>query len=130
MSAYNDAVARRAKADANTPEARIANNLCPVCPGDLDTGWECNECGYDATPPTYTSHPTTTAADKAGGVPSWQLALDALELETRALRAALERAASRLAECGEHANACGDTVHRIWDGWAEEARTALNQESL
>ena len=24
--------------------------LCPKCSGDLDTGWECNSCGYDARP--------------------------------------------------------------------------------
>jgi hypothetical protein len=21
---------------------------CPQCGGELDTGWECNDCGYDA----------------------------------------------------------------------------------
>jgi len=26
----------------------IDNNLCPMCLGELDTGWECNDCGYDA----------------------------------------------------------------------------------
>jgi hypothetical protein len=28
----------------------LANDLCPECLGDLDTGWECNKCGYDAMP--------------------------------------------------------------------------------
>ena len=23
-------------------------NTCPICLGELDTGWECNDCGYDA----------------------------------------------------------------------------------
>lgn len=23
---------------------------CPKCGGELDTGWECNSCGYDAIP--------------------------------------------------------------------------------
>lgn len=23
-------------------------DICPECGGALDTGWECNECGYDA----------------------------------------------------------------------------------
>jgi hypothetical protein len=25
-------------------------DVCPKCLGDLDTGWECNDCGYDAAP--------------------------------------------------------------------------------
>lgn len=31
-------------------EARIANDQCPECGGELDTGWECNDCGFDAKP--------------------------------------------------------------------------------
>ncbi len=23
-------------------------DICPECGGQLDTGWECNDCGYDA----------------------------------------------------------------------------------
>jgi hypothetical protein len=23
-------------------------DTCPRCLGELDTGWECNDCGYDA----------------------------------------------------------------------------------
>jgi len=23
---------------------------CPECGGELDTGWECNRCGFDAQP--------------------------------------------------------------------------------
>lgn len=26
------------------------DNICPECSGELDTGWECNSCGYDAMP--------------------------------------------------------------------------------
>lgn len=26
----------------------IANDQCPKCLGELDTGWECNNCGFDA----------------------------------------------------------------------------------
>lgn len=26
----------------------IEEDLCPECGGDLDTGWECMDCGYDA----------------------------------------------------------------------------------
>lgn len=26
----------------------VRNNFCPECLGELDTGWECNRCGYDA----------------------------------------------------------------------------------
>jgi hypothetical protein len=29
-------------------EARIANDKCPECNGELDTGWECNDCRFDA----------------------------------------------------------------------------------
>ncbi len=25
-------------------------DVCPECGGELDTGWECNSCGYDAAP--------------------------------------------------------------------------------
>jgi len=50
MSAYIFAKEARRAAANNTPEARIARNQCPVCPGNLDTGYECNECGYDAMP--------------------------------------------------------------------------------
>ncbi|CAB4188024.1 hypothetical protein UFOVP1169_44 [uncultured Caudovirales phage] len=28
----------------------IKNDQCPECRGSLDTGWECNVCGYDAQP--------------------------------------------------------------------------------
>ena len=28
----------------------IAWNVCPECGGELDTGWECNSCGFDAGP--------------------------------------------------------------------------------
>lgn len=26
---------------------------CPECGGPLDTGWECNDCGFDAMPEAY-----------------------------------------------------------------------------
>jgi hypothetical protein len=35
------------------PEAVVtllANDLCPLCLRSLDTGYECNGCGYDARP--------------------------------------------------------------------------------
>jgi tRNA(Ile2) C34 agmatinyltransferase TiaS len=25
-------------------------DICPECGGELDTGWECNSCGFDALP--------------------------------------------------------------------------------
>lgn len=28
----------------------VADNKCPVCGGELDTGWECNGCGKDCQP--------------------------------------------------------------------------------
>ena len=32
------------------PKWAVDNDICPVsgCCGPLDTGWECNKCGYDA----------------------------------------------------------------------------------
>lgn len=29
------------------------DDLCPQCGGELDTGWECNDCGYDARDEAY-----------------------------------------------------------------------------
>lgn len=31
-------------------EKCAAVDMCPKCGGELDTGWECNLCGYDAMP--------------------------------------------------------------------------------
>lgn len=31
-------------------EADVSQDRCPECGGELDTGWECNDCGYDARP--------------------------------------------------------------------------------
>lgn len=28
----------------------VADDKCPKCGGELDTGWECNDCGFDAMP--------------------------------------------------------------------------------
>jgi hypothetical protein len=28
----------------------IEQDKCPMCLGNLDTGWECNSCEYDAKP--------------------------------------------------------------------------------
>jgi formate dehydrogenase maturation protein FdhE len=28
----------------------VAADKCPRCKGPLDTGWECNDCDYDARP--------------------------------------------------------------------------------
>lgn len=36
---------------AKYPAARRSlarRDICPECRGALDTGWECNDCGYDA----------------------------------------------------------------------------------
>jgi hypothetical protein len=30
------------------PKQKVASDICPACGGDLDTGWECTRCGYDA----------------------------------------------------------------------------------
>ena len=34
--------------DTDLSTALIYDNWCPLCLGELDTGWECNKCGYDA----------------------------------------------------------------------------------
>ena len=31
-------------------ELLIHHGFCPECSGELDTGFECNRCGYDARP--------------------------------------------------------------------------------
>lgn len=28
----------------------VKQDRCPKCQGELDTGWECNSCGFDAKP--------------------------------------------------------------------------------
>jgi len=28
----------------------MLEDRCPMCLGELDTGWECNQCNYDAMP--------------------------------------------------------------------------------
>lgn len=44
-----------------------ADDVCPRCLGDLDTGWECSACGYDAFPLIRDSRflPELTAAELA-----------------------------------------------------------------
>jgi hypothetical protein len=32
-------------------------DVCPECGGALDTGWECNDCGYDAKTEATTAAP-------------------------------------------------------------------------
>lgn len=29
---------------------KARQDICPKCGGELDTGWECNDCGCDARP--------------------------------------------------------------------------------
>ena len=31
-----------------TAQELVARDVCPRCLGALDTGWECNKCGFDA----------------------------------------------------------------------------------
>ena len=36
---------------SRTFEQKCADvDMCPKCGGELDTGWECNKCGFDAMP--------------------------------------------------------------------------------
>lgn len=35
---------------------------CPECGGDIDTGWECNNCGFDARDIAY--KPAIRALDR------------------------------------------------------------------
>lgn len=49
MSSYSEAVARKEKAIAVAKQASDPIT-CPMCENDLDTGYECTGCGFDATP--------------------------------------------------------------------------------
>lgn len=51
MSAYSDVVKRQERAAAIAAQAGDPVQ-CPKCFGDLDTGYECTRCGYDAQPAT------------------------------------------------------------------------------
>ena len=33
---------------ARRPTLLARRDKCPKCRGELDTGWECNDCGFDA----------------------------------------------------------------------------------
>ena len=33
----------------------VREETCPQCGGDLDTGWECNDCQFDASTIAYTA---------------------------------------------------------------------------
>jgi uncharacterized protein (DUF983 family) len=48
MRSYVDAIAQKEYMANNTPEKRVMRNSCPKCNGDLDTGYECTVCGFDA----------------------------------------------------------------------------------
>jgi hypothetical protein len=36
--------------DDSLSKALAGEDCCPRCLGELDTGWECNDCDYDARP--------------------------------------------------------------------------------
>lgn len=42
-----------------TDKELVARDKCPKCHGELDTGWECNSCGFDAQP--IAERPITSA---------------------------------------------------------------------
>jgi len=35
-------------AELNRAIELAKQDICPKCGGELDTGWECNKCGFDA----------------------------------------------------------------------------------
>ncbi len=48
VRAFEDAVPRYPATDPVLRKELAKRDLCPECGGQLDTGWECNACGYDA----------------------------------------------------------------------------------
>lgn len=38
------------KGQSGFDAALVDDDICPQCLGELDTGWECVECGFDARP--------------------------------------------------------------------------------
>lgn len=47
--------------------AKVQKDQCPKCGGELDTGWECNSCGFDAMPFIHISpHPDACEHDFQG----------------------------------------------------------------
>ena len=51
------------------------NEKCPECGGELDTGYECNDCGFDAT--------KLYSPERTLGVPEFQTALATCEAARR-----------------------------------------------
>jgi hypothetical protein len=43
--------------DDSLSKALAGEDCCPRCLGELDTGWECNDCDYDARPLIIPSPP-------------------------------------------------------------------------
>lgn len=52
MTALN--IERHPIVDIGERKRAVERELCPECGGGLDTGWECNDCGFDAMPLAYT----------------------------------------------------------------------------
>jgi len=52
--------------DLKKVRAVALQDTCPICFGELDTGWECNNCGYDAMP--LVTGALQPIADPQGGV--------------------------------------------------------------
>lgn len=46
-------------------KAIALDDYCPECGGELDTGWECNACGFDAKPLVQKQYALPT--DSKGG---------------------------------------------------------------
>jgi hypothetical protein len=47
---FEETVQRFPAASATLRKELVRRDLCPECGGQLDTGWECNACQFDAKP--------------------------------------------------------------------------------
>jgi tRNA(Ile2) C34 agmatinyltransferase TiaS len=47
---HADGLVERTRHIATFEQKYAVVDMCPKCGGELDTGWECNRCGYDAMP--------------------------------------------------------------------------------
>lgn len=53
--------------DKDLDRALAQDDYCPKCLGELDTGWECTQCGYDAMPDAARVPPEAKAGESTRG---------------------------------------------------------------